>query len=103
VLPSSLISSELAKQAIPVVRIVVHDMEFEPEHAAGKDKNEVGYYMHRNMKFVDTTSYEDPHVVRVPLRNAKPQECVRIVVQNIHDEEFYGSISINVGNYLLCP
>ena len=55
------------------------------------------------MKLVDITSLEDPHLMRVSLRNAKMMECVRILVQNQHDDEFFGSISFNISKYLLGP
>lgn len=77
--------------------IQVHDIDFEPGTADDKDKDEVGFYVHRNMKFVDTSTLEEVHVMRCPLRRVKPQECVRIIVQNTTDEEFFGSISLNVG------
>lgn len=51
------------------------------------------------MKFVDMSSLDDPHTMRVSLRHAKAYECVRIIVQNQADEEFFGSISLNIHNY----
>ena len=77
----------------------MHDIDFEPGTQDDKDKEEVGFYVHRNMKFVDVSSLDDPHTMRVSLRHAKAQECVRIIVQNQADEEFFGSISLNIHNY----
>ena len=37
----------------------------------------------------------------VPLRNAKPQEVVRVIVQNQDDDEFFGSISVPLKKYFL--
>ena len=60
----------------------VHDIEFEEGTAEGKEKSEVGFYVYRNMKFVDMCDLADPHIVMVPLKNAKAEEVVRIIVQN---------------------
>ena len=60
----------------------VHDVEFEDGVGDDKEKEEVGFYVYRNMKFVDMCELEDPHTVMVPLKNAKPEEVVRIIVQN---------------------
>jgi hypothetical protein len=86
----------------PVVQIQIHDIDFEPGTEDDKDKTEVGFYVHRNFKMIDTCTIEDNHTMKVSLRNVKPaMECVRIIVQNVHDEEFFGSISLNVGQYIL--
>jgi hypothetical protein len=85
------------------VTIYVHDIDFEPGRGDDKDKYEVGFQAHRNMKLVDIASLEDPHLMRISLRNAKSTECVRILVQNQHDDEFFGSISINISKYFLGP
>ena len=45
-----------------------------------KDKEEVGFYVYRNMKFIDCSDLEEPHTVMVPLRNAKPEEVIRVIV-----------------------
>jgi len=37
----------------------------------------------------------------VPLRAAKPEEVVRVIVQNLDDEEFFGSISVPLKKYFL--
>ena len=66
-----------------------------------KDKEEVGFYTYRNMKFIDCSDLESPHTIMVPLRNAKPEEVVRIIVQNLEDEEFFGSISVPLKKYFL--
>ena len=79
----------------------VYDIDFEPGIHDEKDKEEVGFYVYRNMKFVDCSDLEDPHTVMVPLRNAKPEEVVRIIVQNLDDEEFFGSISVPLKKYFL--
>ena len=64
------------------LNVQIHDIEFEEGTAEGKEKSEVGFYVYRNMKFVDMCDLEDPHVVMVPMRNAKKEEVVRIIVQN---------------------
>ena len=64
------------------LNIQVHDIEFEEGTADGKDKSEVGFYCYRNMKFVDMAELDDPHVVMMPMKNAKKEEVVRIIVQN---------------------
>ena len=79
----------------------VHDIDFEPGEHDGKDKEEVGFYTYRNMKFVDCSDLEEPHTIMVPLRNAKPQEVVRVIVQNQDDDEFFGSISVPLKKYFL--
>ena len=79
----------------------VHDIDFEPGELDNKDKEEVGFYTYRNMKFVDCADLESPHTVMVPLRAAKPEEVVRIIVQNLEDEEFFGSISVPLKKYFL--
>jgi hypothetical protein len=96
-------STGTGKFNAPQVTIYVHDIDFEPGQADNKDKHEVGFQVHRNMKLVDIASLEDPHLMRVSLRNAKVTECIRILVQNQHDDEFFGSISINISKYLLGP
>ena len=77
----------------------MHDIDLGSGNQEEKVKKEVGFYVHRNMKFVDVSSLDDPHTMRVSLRHAKAQECVRIIVQNQADEEFFGSISLNIHNY----
>ena len=83
------------------LNIQVHDIEFEEGTADGKDKSEVGFYCYRNMKFVDMAELEDPHVVMMPMKNAKKEEVVRIIVQNQDDDAFYGSISLLLKRYFL--
>lgn len=94
---------ETGKFSAPQIEIVVHDIDFEPGTQDDKDKEEVGFYVNRNMKFVDMATLDDPHTMRVSLKHAKPQECVRIIVQNQADEEFFGSISVNIHNFFLTP
>ena len=53
------------------------------------------------MKFIDCSDLEEPHTVMVPLRNAKPEEVLRVIVQNLDDEEFFGSISVPLKKYFL--
>ena len=79
----------------------VYDIDFEPGTHDDKDKEEVGFYTYRNMKFIDCADLEDPHTIMVPLKNAKPEEVVRIIVQNLDDEEFFGSISVPLKKYFL--
>ena len=50
---------------------------------------------------MDYSNLEDPHTVMVPFRNAKPEEVVRIIVQNLDDEEFFGSISVPLKKFFL--
>ena len=83
------------------LNVRVHDIDFEPGEHDGKDKEEVGFYTYRNMKFVDCSDLEEPHTIMVPLRNAKPQEVVRVIVQNQDDDEFFGSISVPLKKYFL--
>jgi hypothetical protein len=93
------VNVKTGKTMAPTILVEVHDIEFEPGPEI--EKAEVGFYLHRNMKFVDSAAFEDPHVMRCPMRNAKAQECVRVIVQNTQDDDFYGSISLNVANYLI--
>lgn len=58
----------------------IHDIDFEPGVLDDKDKEEVGFYTYRNMKFIDCADLESPHTIMVPLRNSKPEEVVRIIV-----------------------
>ena len=83
------------------LNVRVHDIDFEPGEHDSKDKEEVGFYTYRNMKFVDCSDLEEPHTIMVPLRNAKPQEVVRVIVQNQDDDEFFGSISVPLKKYFL--
>ena len=83
------------------LNVQIHDIEFEEGTAEGKEKSEVGFYCYRNMKFVDMCDLEDPHVVMVPMRNAKKEEVVRIIVQNQDDDTFFGSISLLLKRYFL--
>ena len=83
------------------MNVQVTDVEFEQGTADDKEKEEVGFYVYRNMKFVDMCDLEDPHTVMVPLKNAKPEEVVRIIVQNQEDDEFFGSISLQLRKYFL--
>ena len=62
------------------LNVKVYDIDFEPGVLDDKDKEEVGFYISRNMKFIDCSDLEDPHTVMVPLRNAKPEEVVRVIV-----------------------
>ena len=83
------------------MNVQVHDVAFETGTADGKEKEEVGFYVYRNMKFVDMCDLEDPHTVMVPLRSAKPEEVVRIIVQNQEDDEFFGAVSLGLRRYFL--
>ena len=83
------------------MNVQVHDAEFEPGMAEGKAKEDAGFYVYRNMKFVDMCDLDDPHTVMVPLKNAKPEEVVRLIVQNQEDDEFFGSISLPLRRYFL--
>ena len=60
----------------------IEDIEFEEGTAEGKSKTEVGFYCYRNMKFLDMADLAEPHVMMVPLKNAKAEEVVRIIVQD---------------------
>lgn len=83
------------------LNVKIQDIDFEPGTQDDKDKEEVGFYTYRNMKFIDCADLESPHTVMVPLRNAKPEEVVRLIVQNLEDEEFFGSIAIPLKKYFL--
>lgn len=83
------------------LNIKVADIVLEEEIRNQVDKNSIGYYVYRNMKFVDTTNLEDPHMITVPLKAAKAEEVCRVICQNTDDDEFYGSISFPLGTYFL--
>ena len=63
----------------------MHDIDLGPGIQEDKVKKEVGFYVHRNMEFVDMASLDDPHTMRVSLSNVEDQEYVRINVQNQTD------------------
>ena len=45
------------------LNVRVYDIDFEPGELDEKDKDEVGFYVYRNMKFVDCSDLEEPHTV----------------------------------------
>ena len=65
------------------------------------DKETIRYYIYRYLKFIDTTTLEDPHMITVPLKAAKSEEVVRIICQNTENDEFFGTISFPLGTYFL--
>ena len=67
------------------------------------EKEDLGFYVYRNMKFLDMADLEDPHTVMVPLRNAKQEEVVRIIIQDKDDEseKFFGCVSLPLKKYFL--
>jgi len=83
------------------LNVKVHDIVFEEGTNDENDKEDVGFYIYRNMKFVDLCDMNDPHMVQVPLKNAKPEEVVRVIIQNQSDDEFHGSISLHLQNYFI--
>jgi hypothetical protein len=81
--------------------VKVYDYKFEnkPE---GTNLEDLGFYVYRNMKFLDLCDLEDPHTVMVPLRNAKPEEVVRVIVQDKdEDDKFFGCFSVPIKKYFL--
>jgi len=68
----------------------------------GTALEDLGFYVYRNMKFLDICDLEDPHTVQVPLKNAKPEEVIRIIVQDKdEDDKFFGCISFPLKKYFL--
>ena len=63
----------------------MHDIDLGPDIQDDKVKEEVGFYVHHDVKFIDMASLVDPHPMRVSLSNTEAQECVRITVKNQTD------------------
>ena len=83
------------------LNVKVYDYLFEnqPDDVKLED---LGFYVYRNMKFLDCADLEDPHTVMVPLRSAKIEEVVRIIVQDRDEEDrFFGSVSLPLKKYFL--